>query len=301
MNIAFLLTLYTSPDQANIFINQILDYPKSKVFIHIDRKASWIKEKLIQDERVYIIAESIDVEWGSFSHIESILYLFENAKITGDFDYFSIHSGHDLAIKPIKQLAEYLIKDNSTAYLDCSSLPIKEWGFKGGFERIELKWPSIFIKKIDAKSPLRYMRFIYAYAHKLNLIKSRKLPKDINFYGGSDWFTLNNDAVDFILNYLNTHPEFLNLFKKSLIGSEIFFNTLINNMPNKGNVKNNSNLRYIDWHNLDGQFVGSPKTLKSMDLHKLKNSEMYFARKFSLAEDSEVINEILKFTVNKEN
>lgn len=282
MKIAFLLTLYTQPKQANLFIEQLLKYENSFIFVHVDKKFKHIENEIIQHERVVIIPNSESIEWGDFSQIQSILNLMEFATDYGKFEYFSINSGHDLIVRPINELVEFLSKDNIRAYLDCNSLPAKGWQYKGGLGRIELMWPKIFRQKLTRNSPLRYLRKLYVSLYEIGIIKGKKMPEGITFYGGSDWFTVRGNVVEYMLGYLEANPEFVRLFEEALIGSEIFFNTLICNMPSDSKVITDNNIRYIDWTRVSGQSIGSPKTLINSDFDKIIASGKFFARKFDI-------------------
>lgn len=293
MKIAFLLTLYTLPEQANIFINQLLEYKESYVFIHIDKKFELMRKNLIKNERVVIIDELEYINWGDFSQIQSVLNLMEYAVKFGEFDYFSINSGHDLLVRPIDELIEFLQKDNSIAYLDCNKLPADGWQYNGGLGRVELKWPKIFRKKISKNSPLRYLRKLYVSLYEFGIIKGKKLSDNMNFYGGSDWFTVNGEAVNYILTYIKNNPEYKKIFEEALIGSEIFFNTIICNKYSSDRVVTTDNLRYIDWSRDDGQAVGSPRTLVSDDYKSIKKSNKFFARKFDIRKDYKIINKFV--------
>lgn len=297
LKIAFLLTIYTQPKQVNMFIKQILQYEKAYVFIHIDEKYLNIKEDIIKHERVVIIPNSIKVEWGDFSHSYSIIELMKYAKEYGEFDYFSVNSGHDLLIKPVNELIKFLEQDNAVAYLDCNKMPCKGWELGGGMGRIQLNWPSVFRQKLTNYSPWRYIRKIYGLAYEIGIIKGKSLPQNIDFYGGSDWFTVRNDALEYMLNYIYENHKFIELFDHSLIGSEIFFNTLICNMDTKDKIVTNNNLRYIDWSREPGQSKGSPKTMNILDLDNIIASDSFVARKFDINKDVEVINKIISKTI----
>jgi len=291
--IAFLLTLYGNPGQANMFINQLLKYKDSYVFIHIDKKSLHIKDEIIKHPRVIISPSSYRVEWGDYSQIQSINSLLEFANNYDKFDYFSLHSGSDLAVKPIKEFAEFLIKDNKYAYLQCNKLPDKDWQYGGGLGRLALYWPKFFRKKYSQHSPMRYLRSLYGKAYGAHLIKGHRLPDNIDFYGRSDWFTLRRDCVEFILNYVERHPEYNNLFENSLIGSEIYFTTLANMFSDRAQICNNNNLRYIDFVNVDKRTPGSPKVLTMDDYKEIKCSTNFFARKFDVNKDLAVMKKFL--------
>lgn len=75
--------------------------------------------------------------------------LLDEAYRFGEYDYYSLHSGVDMLIKPVNDLVEYLSKTRKYGYYDCSKLPAKNWGHGGGVERISLKYPQIFRKDIN--------------------------------------------------------------------------------------------------------------------------------------------------------
>ena len=291
--IAFLLTLYSNPEQANMFMNQLLKYEGSYIFIHVDKKAMQIKDKLLKHERIDIMPKSYLVEWGDFSQTESVWELIKYAHNKGDFEYYSVHSGSDLAIKPVETFAEFLKSDNKYAYTICNKLPAKDWQYGGGLGRLALKWPKCFRKKYSAHSPMRYFRSLYGKAYGAGIIKGRKLPDDIEFYGKSDWYTLRKDCVSNMLHYVEKHPEYIDLYRDSLIGSEIFFTTLVH-IDKKEDIVSDNDLRYIDFHNPDKETPGSPKLLKTEDYNKIINSGMFFARKFDIRVDPDIVSRIIK-------
>ena len=294
VKIAFLLTIYGNPKQANMFIKQLIEHKDSYIFIHIDKKSLGIKDEIIKHPRVIIIPTSYRVEWGDYSQIQSINSLMEFARNYDVFDYFSLHSGSDLAVKPIQEFVEFLIKDGKYAYLECYKLPYKKWQYGGGLGRLALYWPKCFRRKYSQHSPMRYLRSLYGKAYGAHLIKGHRLPDNIDFYGRSDWFTLRRDCVEFILNYVDQHPEYNKLFENSLIGSEIYFTTLANMFNDKAQICNDNNLRYIDFVHVDKKTPGSPKVLTMEDYQEIKNSSKFFARKFDMNKDFTVVKKFLE-------
>ncbi|MGV9002307.1 MAG: beta-1,6-N-acetylglucosaminyltransferase [Candidatus Saccharimonadaceae bacterium] len=294
--IAFLVLSHGNPTQLNIFINQLLRYEGSFIFVHIDKKSTMQPSELCLDSRVIILKDRISVSWGDFSQIQAILNLIESAFAFGVFDYFSLHSGADLAVKPIKDFAEYLVQSKIAAFLECESLPIDAWGHGGGgYERIALKYPLIFRAKVGRKHLIRYLRAIYQLSYEKGFIKGTHLPREITFHGGSLWFTVNSRVMDAMTEYIAEHSEYLRIFENSLTGDEIFFNTLIMQVTAASTVEERNNLRYIDWTNSNTDEAGSPKLLMSADKKLIDDSDAYFARKFN----SEVDNKIVEYYKDK--
>lgn len=282
MKIAFLLTLYNNPEQANIFIKQILQYPESYIFIHIDKKSKEIESSLVKNERVKIIPENYNVEWGDYSQIQANLALMKYVLNTDDFQYISVHSGNDLLVRKMDDLVEFLKQDHKYAYLDCNPLPYEEYQYGGGLGRIALKWPKVFRKKYGQYSPIRVLRSLYGKAYGAKILKGKELPREITFYGQSDWFTLSGDCTKNIINYVRENESFVELFRDSLIGSELFFNTLVYLTKGKNEISADDNLRYIDFSNPDKKTPGSPKLLTIDDKEKILASKMFFARKVDI-------------------
>ena len=290
--IAFLLTLYNNPEQANMFIKQLLEYQGSYIFIHIDQKSLDIKDKIIKHDRVKIMPKSYIVEWGDYTQFISVLELMKYVNAEGNFDYYSLHSGSDLLIKPIHEFVDFLKKDHKYAYTICRKLPDPTWQYGGGLGRIALRWPKFFRKKYSCHHPMRYIRSLYGKAYGAGILRGHKLPDDIEFWGRSDWYTLRGDCVKDIIKYTNKHPEYMELFKDSLIGSEIFFTTLVH-MNKSEEIVSDNDLRYIDFKNVDKSTPGSPKLLTTEDYDKIMKSDRFFARKFDIRVDRAVVDRII--------
>lgn len=291
MKIAFMLALHNNPEQANVFIRQCLCCPDGEVFIHIDQKGLWIKNELIEDERVHILPHSYSVSWGNYTQVEYVLYLMRYIKEFGDFDWYSIHSGNDLMVRPCNELLDFLNRTDRYAFLDCHRLPWKDWQYGGGLGRIALIWPDCMRKRLKPHSVLRYARAIYGRMYGAKLIRGRKLPQDIIFYGKSAWYTLSSECVSDVLSYVDAHPDFLGLFEKSLCCDEIFFNTVVHlTAAKKGrDVESHNNLRFVDFDMADRKNVGSPKTLTIDDVDKISKSGAFFARKVDQNVDKRII------------
>ena len=131
------------------------------------------------------IPENIDVSWGSYSQIQAYNYMFRYVREYGEFDYYSLNSGNDLFIRPINEFIDFVQQTNQYAYYNCEPLPKSYWQYRGGFGRIELYWPKIFLKRYSDRHILRYLRTIYGTLYHYHLLPSRKLPTDIHFFGGT--------------------------------------------------------------------------------------------------------------------
>lgn len=288
MRIAILLALHNHPEQANCFIKQLYNYENIEVFIHIDGRSLGMETQLLKSKHIHIIPKHFNVSWGDFTQIQYVLELLKYASGFGEFDYYSLHTGNDILVKPIEQLLEFLETDNKYAYLDCHALPWKDWQYGGGLGRLALTWPDAFRKRLKPHSAKRYLRSLYGKAYGAGILRGKKLP-DIQFYGRSAFFTIRKDCAKNILQYIDDNQWFLKLFEKALCGDEIFIDTLANLTAGDNIIDNSNNLRYIDFGSIDKRNVGAPKTLTVNDIENIDRSNAFFARKVDIYVDQEII------------
>ena len=287
--IAFLIVAHTKPKQLNIFIKQLLSYQGSYIYIHINAKSKYMLPNILDDERVIILPEHYDVRWGDYTQIEVNNALLDFARKNRRHDFYSLHSGMDLAIRPVKEYAEYLNTSNLYAYYVCSKLP-NHWQYGGGLARLALYWPRCFRNKLSEHSPLRYLRAAYGRAFAAGIIKGKELPEEYPLYGGADWFTIREDCVSDMFEFLENDKNYQKLFIHSLSGAEIYYVTLFEMLKKDCKVCNNTSLRFAD-HRTKGKnkAVGSPNICTMEYVPLIERTGLFFARKFDMDIDRNVV------------
>ena len=108
LKIAFLIMAHNNVELLNDFIQQILRYDKADIFVHVDKKAENMIPQIKKAGRIHILKQHIDAAWGDYTQIEMIHLLLDEAYRFGEYDYYSLHSGVDMLIKPVNDLVEYL-------------------------------------------------------------------------------------------------------------------------------------------------------------------------------------------------
>ncbi|MBW5378864.1 glycosyl transferase, partial [Brachyspira pilosicoli] len=106
------------------------------------------------------------------------------------------------------------------------------------------------------------------------------------------WWNLTNNAIKYILEYIEKNPNFLKRFNYTWCGDEMFFQSILLNSEFKNDCIND-NLRYIDWSEKKGS---SPKTFNINDYNIIKENinNNLFARKFDENFDNDIINKLYK-------
>ena len=105
---------------------------------------------------------------------------------------------------------------------------------------------------------------------------SDELPQ---LYGGSTWWSLTRECVQYVVRVAETNQELFNRFRHCFCAEEMFFHTVIMNSEFRFQVMNNCQ-RYIDWRYQHGS---CPAILDSKDYQALTRSDKLFARKFDSA------------------
>jgi hypothetical protein len=186
-----------------------------------------------------------------------------------DYDYFVIMSGQCYPIKPLSLLREELDRKN-VAHIEYFKLPSIYWEKEnGGLNRIHY----YHIATADEGYVIRIPRF------------SRTLPYGLEPYGGSGLCCLPRRFVEYTLDYVSSHPKIIDFYKYSYLSGEMFFQTIIMNSPLKGDVMND-NMWYVRW---PGDSRGHPPTLGKEDFDEIMRSDKFFARKFDVNIDSDIL------------
>ena len=280
--IAVLMLCHKNPEQINLLL-EALKHPLVDIYIHVDLKCQYIIKDIKANCGVHLLPKEkcVDVRWAQFSEIEATLNLINEASLNDKYSHYVLISGQDFPLKPIDEIVTFLNEYANDNFIDCRTVKKFE-------KRNDISFPSIVLgtriwRKI-AKNILVYITG--GWNNTFSFIK-RKAPNNVNYYFGSQWWALNNEAIKYIQDYLASNLNYQIFFKKSLCPDECFFQTLIMNSKYADSVK--PYLHYINWK--DGK--SSPEILRVDDYDDLVLSNKFFARKFDIGIDREIIKRII--------
>lgn len=284
---AYILQIHKNPDQANMFIKQIISEKHADVFIHLDKKNYVeLNKNIIKHPNVKILQESIDVKWGDITLVDATLLLIKEVIAAGKkYNFVCIRSGQDMLVK--NGFKDFLVNNKNKIFMNAYHVDRKEP--HAAF--VNVSWPKLARRLyINPFHPYRVLRRAIAYLYGLgwNLLPNRNaLPENFKIYNGSNWFCMPFEVANYIIKFLNDNKWYYEVFRNSLVPDEFFFQTLIMNSKYKSDVVNN-NLMYIKF----GESLKSrnnPITLKMEHINVIKNSNEFFARKFDENVDKLVI------------
>ena len=275
MKLAYIISAYKYPQQLIRMIHR-LTTDSTSFFVHVDKRTS----NRIYPEMVDGLQHLPNVRflkrytcyWGGFGHVAATLEgISEILRTSTDFDYAILLTGQDYPIKSNRFIDAFLVEHQGKLFMEFFALPHKEWQ-NCGMERIEAwHWRVIH----------RHFKF---YPGRHFPIK-RKFPQGFDPFGGSSYWCLSRECVEYIYQLTTQRRGFVDFFKYVDVPDEIFFQTIILNSPFK-RMAVNDNLRYIEWPDPD---PGSPAILRKCDFGKILSSPKLFARKFDVNVDAEVL------------
>jgi hypothetical protein len=330
MKIAYLILVHKNPSQLQRLINR-LNNKDTTFIIHIDKKVDKNTLKSFFEiksryKNIILIRNRIKVYWGSFSVVkatlECIKTLFEEDI---KFDYAVLLSGEHYPIKSNKEIINFLNKNKDKSFLEYTEIPaLKNNRFarwenqRGGLDRIE-RWhfhikgfylpilPSkhwiigktgILIKRLSPNLYLRLKKRISKNTEEKvpkSILIKRKFPFNLKLYGGCQWWIFSKELTEYCMNFSEKNKKLIKFFNLTSIPDEIFFHTIVLNSKYKKNIINKKIL-FEKW----GKNRAHPQTLTNVNFKEIKRSKYFFARKFEINKDSEILDWIDKKILNRD-
>jgi Core-2/I-Branching enzyme len=295
MKLAYIILAHKYPEQLTRLVNR-LNTETASFFIHIDQTTdAAIYDQMVQElsafSNVYWLKRH-DTYWGSFRAVkatyEGIQELF-NKKI--EFDYVSFLTGQDYPIKSVSYIEKYLTKNLGKEFIEYYPLPCEQWRdphFTINIDRVEnwfingkLVKHNFIAFKDEISLKLRILLSVCSLLMRLHILRrKRKFPEGFQPFGGSAYWCLSRNCAEYINNFIQQNPAFINFFRFAGLTDEVFFQTIILNSPFKEQVINDD-LRYVVWP--------GPANLGKKDLASLLNASELFARKFDSTIDPEIL------------
>ena len=273
---------------------KLIDDKRNDIYLHIDKK--WHDfdfeyfKKIVNKSNLYF-TDRLDVRWGTYRQIECELLLFEMAHNNGGYSYYHLLSGIDMPLVNQDVIHDYFDKNNGKEFI-CFDYHNK--ALPDTIDRI--KYFHLFVNNMRNNNLI--IKVIFKIFHKIFLIfqkifhvnRLKKVPLTIR--KGANWVSVTEVVVDYILSKKEMIRK---VFSYSVCADEVFLQTIIYNSDLYDKLigyKNDDNFaikRYIDWKR------GKPYTFKSEDFNDLINSGCFFARKFSIKVDKEIIDKIYDY------
>ena len=280
MRVAHIIMVHKNPTQLLRLVNR-LKHPGFDIYIHLDKKVDASEFGFLENlPQIYFIKKRINCNWAGWSFTRAIVQSLKEVLTTQQqYDFINLISGQDYPIYSANETYNYFIDKIGQNFIHV--------------EKKESVWYKEALNRFEKFHFTDFgLKGRYFLQNVVNLLaRKRKLPDDMEFYGGSksSWWTITHDSAAYLVSKLYMNSKLHNFFKYTWGSDEFVIATVIMNSEHS-KCTNQDNLRYIDW----SEGNANPKCLGLADLSKIVNSNMIFARKFDNDFDSAVLDELDK-------
>lgn len=268
----FLVTAYQDAPTLNRLVGKLLSY--GQVLIHID-KNSPLQAKDVETHEGVQVYKKYKVNWGSYHHLKSVLFLLREA-MRLDPDYVHVITGQDYPIVSAETFDAFFAGHEGKTFLDYEAVPEGSWMQ----ERYSYYW---FTDCVEHPKSFDFMPHpvigkLLRWQKRLGVKRQHIGGFATNeVYKGMVYVSLHLDAARYVVNYLSKHRAFERSLRTCLIPEEFCFQTILVNSSLRDTLVND-NLRYMDWQFRDGI---SPCVLNETDYDAIKTSGKLIMRKVS--------------------
>lgn len=294
---AFLIMAHNNFYNLEILI-KLLDDERNDIFLHIDKKVHDFKKEyflnLVKKADLFI-SQEVRVNWGGYSQVRCEMFLLEQARNRGDYRFYHLLSSSDLPIKTQDEIHDFFDAHPDQQFIQFDKERLEQ-NKKKIYRRLQYYHPIQEIRKCSNNKIIEGLITLAAksiMAVQMIFRVNRMKNRSITIFYGSQWFSINQDFVDFILNNRKKIKE---MFCFSQTPDELFIQILAMNSRFKDSIYwdgedyKRSNLREIGWnYEKDDEH---PQVYTAKDFEKLESSSAFFARKFSDVVDRQIIDMI---------
>lgn len=236
------------------------------IYVHIDKKSLYMFENVMHEFKNVHFFSNYDVKWGGIEHLNAILDLLK-ASVTEDWEYVHIISGEDYPLATADEIYSSLKNENKIYTVSCKDYDGRRYKYYWPYVKYSWNYKNSYIRLISL--------FLIGVQTLLPFTEKKGIGEFCEIYQGLIWGSYPRYAIQYCLDYINVHPEYMNDLRTCKIPEEFFFQTLLENSSYKHKIANFS-YRYMRWPDKCGW---GPVYLDQSDISCLKESKDFFIRK----------------------
>jgi Core-2/I-Branching enzyme len=316
MKIAFLVLSHRPPGQLVRLLSALRSQlPDAPIVVHHDVYREELPSAEVEHiSDVHLLASRGPVGWGDFSLVDAYCWSLAWMIKHVDFDWVVMLSAQDYPIKPLSGLAEDLASDGADAVIGAmpvgllSTAAVRRdmhrrysYQYRQAAVRPRGSWLPDHLRHalrrgtghlIDVVNIIQPFFKIYRFPDLIPYRfgwRARNAPFDRRHpcWYGSMWFGMSWEAAEYVMNYMADYPEFVDYYSKTIIPDESMIATLLFNSPQLR--VSSRELHYTRWSRTKS---GHPDVFGAADLDDLLTAPQYFARKFDIAADAEILDKL---------
>lgn len=286
----YILPLYKSPEQAHRLLTRLLR-PGTRFLIHIDKRvdAAPLHAALAPLREHITYLKRFDSSWGGLGIVHATIEALRLIKPSApDWDYVHLMSGHDYPIATPAAIDAFFAAAKGKNFMEFLPMPVAGVT-QGGMNRLE-EYAFVPRKRLRPRTEGWAMRVERLANRALRAVgHRRRFPSYASPYLGSNWWSITPAAADYMLRFIDRHPDYARFHRYTIASDEIFFSSILGSATDpalRASVVND-NQRHIVWDK-PGQ-TEFPATLRTRDLDEILGSGKLWARKFDTAVDAQVL------------
>lgn len=258
-----------------------------EVLVHIDKQVH-----ISPDEKKALIAAGAQcfsfraVHWGAWSVAEVSFLMLKEALKNPEITYIHFISGQDWPLQNINSIKDFYEHTNKVYMPYESADTIKKsgepiiWWQKYYFDYDHLNRKTLFGKI--------FHRISLVTQTLLRINKFKHLGINFPLYTGSQWVDLPRDAAEYLVDYMDAHPNVSKMFATGFCSDEFWIPTILVNSRFKDRIVQN-NHRYIQFEQRNGSF---PAILDRHDYAAINQGNYHFGRKFASPYSNQLIDKL---------
>jgi hypothetical protein len=225
-SIAYLILAHSDPGQLRRLLKR-LENDQASFYVHVDDKADIESFRHVTEDiaSVRFCERRANVMWAAFSVVEATLYLLEAALAgeSGALTRFVLLSGADYAIASNQEILRFFERHPQREFL-------RGFDLRGAGDAQLWRMRRRHLRQSAPRYSL--LRMPLSAVEGVLRIFPRRLPSDIVFVCGSQWWALTRNCAEYCLDFAWSNPDFVKLFRSAFAPDEMFFHTVVHNSPN---------------------------------------------------------------------
>ena len=298
MKVCYLIQTYKNPDQIYRLVRLIKKQsPDSQVIVSHDFSNCNLDVTALQSLPGVQVFPGQGGR-GDFAtvqrYLDAVDWLLSN-KV--DFDWLINITGQDYPIQSLSEIEHFLAATNYDGFIEYFPVFSKEshWSIKEGYSRYLHRYKQLVLDlpewQKELLNPLKVINYIqpffrinFSYGITLGVRSSAPFQENFICYGGAFYCTLSQKCIQYLNEFAKANPDVVDYYRNVAIPEESFIQTVLVN-SRLFNLCNDCK-RYFDFSETRN---GRPRTLTTNDYPSLVESQLHFARKFDLTQDSNIL------------
>jgi len=234
MKIAYLMLVHKNPRLAERAL-ATLSSEGCGFFVHIDRKADLQEFSGLAADNVFLTDQRIPVYWGEYSQVEATMLLMRQAlESSAKYDYFVFLQGSDYPLRSSRYIEKFFEENKGWEFVSLVKMPARGY-------------PLSKINKLRYPSDKPILRIASKTLGKVGLAQRdyQMYLGKLDAYAGDACWALSREACEYIVAYMERHPQVERYFRSTFTSDEMLVHTILGNSPFRDRVKRS--LFYRDW------------------------------------------------------